>query len=148
MSAQAPVIVLIEDEPNLVTMYHVAFRTSGFGLLTAVDAKQGLDMIAHEKPDLVLLDIIIPKEQGKVVEFDKRIGFEVLKEIKNNPETKHIPVITLTNLDSPEDRKRSQELGALDYIIKANVLPREVVDRAKSAQGRGSRRVQNILLRE
>ena len=63
-----------------------------------------------------------------MVEFNKRVGFELLAKLKKNPKTKNIPVIVLTNLDSPEDRAKAKKLGSEEYLIKANFLPKEVVD--------------------
>lgn len=124
-------VLLIEDEPSLTAMYQAVFRDSPFDLLVTQDAKNGLAIALEQNPSLILLDIIIPKEEGKVIEFNKRIGFNLLARLKKNKETKNIPVVALTNLDSPEDRAKAEKLGAQEYLIKANYLPKEVVEKVK-----------------
>ncbi|MFA6391912.1 MAG: response regulator [Patescibacteria group bacterium] len=124
-------ILLVEDEPSLVSMYQAAFRNSTYELLVATNASGGLKLAQENGVSLVLLDVIIPEAEGKVIEFSKRVGFNLLGRLKKDPKTKNIPVITLTNLDSPEDRKKASSLGAVDYLIKANFLPKEVVETAK-----------------
>ncbi|MFA6525758.1 MAG: response regulator [Patescibacteria group bacterium] len=124
-------ILLVEDEPSLVSMYQAAFRNSAYELLVATNASGGLKLAQENGVSLVLLDVIIPEAEGKVIEFSKRVGFNLLARLKKDPKTKNVPVITLTNLDSPEDRKKASSLGAVDYLIKANFLPKEVVETAK-----------------
>jgi two-component system alkaline phosphatase synthesis response regulator PhoP len=124
-------ILLVEDEPSLVSMYQAAFRSSPYELMIASDAATGLKIAKENDTALVLLDVIIPEAEGKVIEFSKRVGLNLLTRLKKDPKTKNIPVVTLTNLDSPEDRKKASSLGAVDYLIKANFLPKEVVDTAK-----------------
>ncbi|PIS42724.1 MAG: response regulator [Candidatus Kerfeldbacteria bacterium CG08_land_8_20_14_0_20_40_16] len=121
-------VLLVEDEPSLTAMYQAVFRETPYELLATKDAKSGSELAEKELPKLILLDIIIPREDGKVVEFNKRVGFELLAKLKKNPKTKNIPVIVLTNLDSPEDRAKAKKLGSEEYLIKANFLPKEVVD--------------------
>lgn len=124
-------ILLVEDEPSLTAMYQAVFRDSPYNLLVTSDAKNGLALAIEKNPALILLDVIIPREEGKVVEFNKRVGFDLLKQLKKNKETKKIIVVVLTNLDSPEDRAKAEKLGAKQYIIKANLLPKEVVEIVK-----------------
>lgn len=123
-------ILLVEDEPSLTAMYQAVFRESPYDLIVTKDAKNGFELSEKDKPVLILLDIIIPQEDGRIVEFNKRVGFELLAKLKKNKQTKNIPVIILTNLDSPEDRAKAQRLGAVQYLIKANFLPKEVVNQA------------------
>ncbi|MBU0613262.1 response regulator [Patescibacteria group bacterium] len=123
-------ILLVEDEPSLIAMYQAAFRSSSYELLVAADAATGLKLAQENNISLILLDVIIPEAEGKVIEFSKRVGFNLLGRLKKDPKTKSIPVITLTNLDSPEDRVKASSLGAVDYLIKANFLPKEVVETA------------------
>ncbi len=115
-------ILLVEDEKMLSTMYSTKFIKEGFDLVPAYDGEEGLAKAKSEKPDLILLDIIMPKLDG----------FVVLKALKEDPELKNIPVLLLTNLGQDEDIKKGKELGANDYFIKANHTPAEVVDKAKS----------------
>ncbi len=114
--------MLIEDEEMLANMYEVKFQNEGFKMVKALDGEQGLILAAKEKPDFILLDVIMPKMDG----------FTVLKKLKENPETKNVPVLLLTNLGQDEDVKKGNELGAVGYLVKANITPSEVVDKVKS----------------
>jgi len=114
-------IVLIEDEEMLANMYETKFTNEGFQLRKALDGEAGLKLIEEDKPDLVLLDIIMPKLDG----------FSVLKKIRENAKTKDLPVILLTNLGQDEDIKKGQQLGAVGYLVKANLTPAEVVSKVQ-----------------
>jgi len=115
-------ILLIEDEEMLTNMYQVKFEHEGFILVKALDGEEGLKKAAAEKPDFILLDVIMPKMDG----------FTVLKKLKENAATKDIPVLLLTNLGQDEDVKKGSEFGAVGYLVKANITPSEVVDKVKS----------------
>ncbi len=93
----------------------------GFAVSGAVDGEEGLRKTEEEKPQLVLLDIILPGMDG----------FEVLKRMKENPELAKIPVILLTNLGQQEDVERGMSLGAKDYLVKAHFTPGEIVEKVK-----------------
>ena len=121
MADQKTKILLVEDEEMLANMYEVKFQNEGFILIKALDGMQGLELGKQEKPDFILLDIIMPKMDG----------FSVLKSLKEDPATKAIPVMLLTNLGQDEDVKRGKELGSVGYLVKANVTPSEVVDAVK-----------------
>lgn len=114
-------ILLIEDEEMLANMYEVKFRNEGFDLEKALDGADGLEKAKANKPDFILLDIIMPKMDG----------FSVLKALKENESTKDVPVMLLTNLGQDEDIEKGKELGAVGYLVKANVTPSEVVDEVK-----------------
>lgn len=120
-------VLLIEDEPSLISMYQAAFRLSQYELIVAQDAQAGFSAAVQNKPVIILLDIILPPAEGAVVEFNKRVGFDIMRKLKKHQRTKSIPVVMLTNLDSPDDREISKKLGAKEYIIKANFLPRQIV---------------------
>lgn len=106
-----PKIVFAEDDALLSRAVNVQLLDEGFKVLSATDGQSALKLIKKELPDLVLLDIIMPKLQG----------LDVLKALKSDAKTKKIPVIMLTNLDNPEDRTKARKLGALDYYVKASV---------------------------
>ncbi len=112
-------ILLVEDDPFLLSMYFVKFELENFKVVTAEDGEKGLSMSKKEKPDIILLDIMLPKMDG----------FEVLKELKKDDETKNIPVILLTNLSQKKEVSQGLSLGADDYLIKAHFMPSEVVDK-------------------
>jgi DNA-binding response OmpR family regulator len=103
-------ILVVEDEQILLRALNVELLSQGFEVLSAKDGETGLRLINEEKPGLVLLDLILPKMHG----------FEVLKAIKSNEDTREIPVIILSNLGQDSDIKKGLELGAEGYFIKAS----------------------------
>ena len=119
--AEGKKILLVEDEEMLANMYQVKFQNDGFHLIKAANGEEGLALADKEKPDMILLDVIMPKMDG----------FTVLKRLKENPNTKNIPVLLLTNLGQDEDIKKGNELGAVGYLVKANITPSEVVAKVK-----------------
>ena len=112
-------VLLVEDDTFLSGMYVKKLELENFEVKLASDGKQGLKMILEEIPDLILLDIILPKMSG----------FDILKEIKKDKKAKSIPVILLTNLGQKKDVERGFALGAKDYLIKAHFMPSEVVEK-------------------
>lgn len=118
-------VLLVEDERNLLKMYDRKFTLEGFRVLQAENGKQALEIVKTEKPAVILLDIIMP-------ELD---GFQVLERLESNPETKDIPVILLTNLNQETDIARGMNLGAKDFLVKANFEPDEVVEKVKRMLG-------------
>jgi len=118
-------ILLIEDEKMLAEMYQTKFKSEGYKIDLAFDGSEGLEAAKAEKPDIILLDIILPKLDG----------FLVLKELKKEASTKNIPVIMLSNLGQDEDIKKGKKMGATDYFVKANHTPAEIVDKVKEVLG-------------
>lgn len=114
-------ILLVEDDPFLLDMYSTKFKDVGFDVDIAQDGEMGISKTKELMPDLVLLDIVLPKKDG----------FEVLKTLKSDSQTAKIPVVMLTNLGLESDVKRGLELGAQSYIIKAHFTPTEVVAKIK-----------------
>lgn len=104
------VILLIEDDKFLVKLYSDKLNREEFDVSLAITGEEGLNKIRDEKPDIVLLDIILPQKNG----------FEILSEMKLDPKTKEIPVIILTNLGQESDIKTGLELGASDYLVKTD----------------------------
>ncbi len=115
-------ILLIEDDEILSKVLYEELTEAGFEVGRAFDGEEGLKMATSGKPDLVLLDIILPKKQG----------FDVLEELKQSPITNKIPVIMVTMLGKDEDIKRGLELGANDYIVKSQHAVGEIVDKIKT----------------
>ncbi|MDD5290382.1 MAG: response regulator [Patescibacteria group bacterium] len=114
-------ILIIEDDNFLSNMYRTKLELEGYVALTATNGEIGLKTAKEKRPNLILLDIIIPKMNG----------FEVLEGIKSDKNLKNIPVIMLTNLGQKDDIKKSFKLGADEYLIKAHFLPSEVVEKVK-----------------
>ncbi len=110
-------IIFIEDEPTIQKAMAEILIQERFEILGALDGKKGLELIKKEKPDLVLLDLILPEEDG----------FQVFKEIKESKELKNIPVIILTNLKGESVVKKAMNLGAAAYLVKADYELEDVV---------------------
>ncbi len=115
-------ILLVDDDALLVRMYQKKLENDGFTVETADDGDVALKKLPEFKPDLVLLDIMMPKMNG----------YEVLKNLKENQATKDLPVILLTNVgSSDEDIQKGLELGAVAYLVKAGNRPSAVVSKVK-----------------
>lgn len=110
-------ILLIEDDEFICQMYGMKFQQTPYELMLAKEGQEGLDRMKKEKPDLVLLDIVLPGLDG----------FEILQQAKSDPEVSAIPIILLTNLGQEEHIKKGMAAGAADYIVKAHFTPQEVV---------------------
>ncbi len=118
-------VLLVEDDEMLHTMYTQKFTREGYEVLSAYDGAEGVKVAQEQHPDIILLDIIMPKMDG----------FAALKKLKKDEATSSIPVILLTNLGQEEDIRKGRELGAVDYFIKANHTPQEVVEKVKEVLG-------------
>jgi len=119
-------ILIIEDDPFLSEMYAAKFNQNDFQTEVATDGKSGLAKIKADRPDLVLLDIVLPKMDG----------FEILKAIKGDPKFKDIPIVLLTNLGQKSEVEKGLSLGADEYIIKAHFTPTAVVAKIKEILNR------------
>ena len=117
-------ILFIEDEEALQkTLGNILSKE--YEVIKALDGQSGLDLAKKEKPDLILLDLILPKMNG----------FDVLKNLKNDPATKDIPIIILTNLDSVVDIDKALSLGAKTYLVKANYSLEEIAEKIREDIG-------------
>jgi DNA-binding response OmpR family regulator len=114
-------ILIVDDDAFLSGIYATKLELEGFEVLSARDGEEGVKTAAAEKPDLILLDVLMPKLDG----------FEALKRLKAEPATKDIPVIMLTNLGQKEDIEKGMQDGAVDYLIKAHFVPAEAVEKIK-----------------
>lgn len=114
-------ILLIEDDNDLSEMYKMRFIANDFEVKTASDGQKGLDELKNFIPDLVLLDIVMPKKDG----------FDLLEEVQNgdNEELKKIPIIILSNLASPIDVTEGKRLGARDWWIKSFNTPTQITQK-------------------
>jgi len=116
-------ILFIEDESVLQKTFGEVLKQEGYEMISALDGKSGLRLAKNKRPDLILLDLILPEMHG----------FEVLKGLKEDKETEGIPVIVLTNLEKIEDIDKALELGATTYLVKAQYSLEEVVEKIKKA---------------
>ena len=117
MADTAPNILIIEDDPLLSGLLAQEMESKKFRFRSALTGEEGLDIAKKEKPDIVLLDILLPGIDG----------FEVLKRIKEDPETKHAMVVILSNLGQQNDIMRGTQLGAEKYIVKVTLSLSEVI---------------------
>lgn len=115
-------VLLIEDEKFLGEAMERKFKASGYRFFNALNAASARGILAREKIDAILLDILLPDENG----------FSLLKSIKANEETKNIPVIIVTNLSQESDIKQGLSGGAVDYLVKSNIIPSYIVDRVNT----------------
>lgn len=118
-------IAIIEDDAVISQMYRMKFEADGFEVQLANNGKRGVAMVESFAPDLILMDLQMP-EMG---------GAEALGIIRKNEWGKNIPVIILTNLGQEESPKEIKDLGIHSYIVKAELTPRQVVQRVKEALG-------------
>ncbi|MFA5387781.1 MAG: response regulator [Candidatus Paceibacterota bacterium] len=114
-------ILVVEDEQILAEMYQDKFKKEGFEVIAAKDGKEGIKMMREQKPALVLLDILLPNENG----------IDFLKKQKKDPELSSVPIIVFSNFDDPETKKETLDLGVKEYLIKSNHNPREIVEQIK-----------------
>ena len=109
-------ILVVDDEPDVVSFIEATLRQDGFDVVKAFDGIGALDLVGSEKPDLILLDIMMPMMSG----------YEVCEQIKANPETQNIPVVCLTSAHTPDARAHSIRVGAATLVTKP-FFPAELV---------------------
>lgn len=117
-------ILFIDEEKSLVDIYRDFFANNGHDLITTYNIEKALEMSELESPDIVLLDIVIPKPENVIAEQ----GYDYLRQVKSNSKTKDIPVIVFSNLDTPQDREKCRDLGASAFIFKRDCSPKEVLN--------------------
>ena len=115
---QTKKILLIEDEAVLVDLYKIKFEKEGYNVEYAYDGKEGIEKAKKLIPELVLLDIVMPKIDG----------YQVLKELRRDPKTKNIIIYILSNLGQNDEIKEGLNKGADGYFVKANLTPMQLVD--------------------
>jgi len=116
-------ILVIEDDRSLQNALLEIISQEGFESESALDGEEGIAKIKTFKPDLILLDIILPKKDG----------FEVLEEIKKDETLKNIPVLILTNLEEVDNVQKALDLGATNYMVKSDFSLKEVVEKIRAA---------------
>lgn len=106
-------VLLIEDDEAASEMYRLRLAADGYNVVIAGDGEEGIAMAEKEQPDLIYLDLRLPKLDG----------FQVLEKLRSMPSTSAIPVVILTNYGEPELRERGLKLGALEFLVKADTTP-------------------------
>lgn len=115
-------ILLIEDDSSLINIFKSAVNNEKYDLILAADSEEGVQRAILEKPQIILLDILLPGKNG----------FECLRELKLHNKTKNIPVIILSNIGQEEEVKKSIALGAIDYLIKSDMTIQQIFDAVDS----------------
>jgi len=114
-------ILIVEDDPLISRMYQTVFKFEGFDVDMARNGEEGIEKLKKDKPSLVLLDIMMPKMSG----------IDVLREVKDDPMTKNIPVVVLTNLSGMRDAETALSMGAVKFIVKSKNKPKQIVAQIK-----------------
>ncbi|MEK7074844.1 MAG: response regulator, partial [Patescibacteria group bacterium] len=115
-------ILIVEDEPTLQRAILSVLTDQGYKIFSATNGEDAITIARKELPDLILLDLILPKKDG----------FAVLTDLKQEPATMNIPVIILTNLEGNADVERALALGATTYLVKTNYKLEEIAEKIKS----------------
>lgn len=115
-------ILFIEDEESLQKTMSDILTAAKYEMFSALDGEAGISAAKDKNPDLILLDLILPKKNG----------FEVLQELKKDPATKDIPIMVITNLEGSADIERALTLGATTYLVKANYSLQDIVAKIES----------------
>jgi len=118
-------VLVAEDDPFLLKVYETKMVKSGFDVKIAHDGEEVFKILETFVPDVMLLDLVMPKKDG----------FQVLAELKAKPTSPTFPIIVTSNLGQPEDKEKAKALGAKDYIIKSDVPISEIIERVKSTLG-------------
>ena len=118
-----PTVLLVEDDPFLSSVLRMKLEKESFKVVRAADGDEALNFLIEQgiKPDLILLDLILPKKNG----------FEVLEIIRQDPLLEKLPLIIISNLGQPSDIERGKALGVIDYFIKARLSVEELVNKVK-----------------
>ena len=114
-------ILIVEDDQIISSMYKTKLEADNFEVLIADNGADVLKLAKKQKPGIIMLDIILPQLDG----------FSVLEALKKNQATKNIPVVMLTNLGTDEDKIKGEKLGAIDYLVKADLTPSQIEEKIK-----------------
>lgn len=115
-------ILIIEDDPLIVKIYATRLTADGYEVISAENGEDGLKLIDQDGIDLIILDLMMPRIDG----------FALLEKIRATEKTKNLPVLVYSNLAQEEEVTRVKNLGATEFIVKANISPTEMVDKIKS----------------
>jgi DNA-binding response OmpR family regulator len=115
-------VLIVEDDDFFRDLIHKKLKSENFDVIEAADGKKGIEAIKEKKPDIVLLDLLLPNVDG----------FEVLSQARANADTANIPIIILSNLGQQEDIEKGLKLGANDYLIKSQFDMVQVIDKIKT----------------
>jgi DNA-binding response OmpR family regulator len=129
MSTKKIKVAIIEDDIAIVQMYRTKFENEGYEVATAPDGVSGLQLIEQFDPDVILLDLMMPNMNG----------LDMLKSLRQTPAGKDAKVVVLTNMGDTETATRVYKMEANDYIVKAEMTPKQVADRVKALLAKGAK---------
>ena len=121
-------ILIIEDEEIISNLLARKLSQVGYEVRVAFNGKEGMEMLCQEKPDLILIDIVMPQKDG----------FETIAEIKSDQTLKDIPIIIVSNSGQPVELDKARELGVNDWLIKTDFDPQEVIQKVNKALAKTS----------
>ena len=124
-AAKIKKILLVEDDDALASVYQTRLQAEGFDIRRVANGEEALATAIEYKPNLILLDVMMPKVSG----------FDVLDILRNTPETTNVKIIMLTALSQDSDKERAESMGVDDYLVKSQVVIADVVDRIKQHLG-------------
>lgn len=119
-------ILLVEDEELIIKLLQKKLLSEGYDVSLATDGEEGMNKVRDYKPDLILLDIVMPKKGG----------FEVLEDLNRDSDLRNIPVIIISNSGQPMELDRAQRLGVKDWLIKTEFDPKEVLEKVVKQIGK------------
>ena len=120
-SEKSKKVLIVEDDEHVSHAYSVKLKMEGVDSVIASDGEEGVAKAKTESPDLIMLDVMLPKKDG----------FEVLSDLKKDPATKDIPVLIMSNLGQPSDIEKAHALGAAEYLVKIDYSIKDIVDKVK-----------------
>lgn len=118
-------ILIVDDDESVRRIYREVFTKEGFSVLSASDGLEGLDVAIRENPDLIFTGIIMPRMDG----------FEMIRNLKRNVKTAQIPILMFSHLGREEDKRRAQDLGVQDFVVRSLTTPHQVAERVKMLLG-------------
>ncbi|HEY6737179.1 MAG TPA: response regulator [Candidatus Saccharimonadia bacterium] len=128
MSANKVKVAIIEDDIAIVQMYRTKFENEGYEVATAQDGVAGLELLTNFQPDIVLLDLMMPNMNG----------LDMLSKLRNQPGGRQTKVVVLTNMGDTETATKVYKMAADDYIVKAEMTPKQVAERVKALLGKST----------
>ena len=122
MAESSKKVLIVEDDQQISRVYEIQLKKEGISTIVARDGEEAIKLLMKEKPDLVVLDLMLPKKDG----------FDVLREVRGNPDLSKIPMIIISNLGQADDKTRALELGATEYLVKIDQSILEIIKKIKN----------------
>lgn len=136
MTNQTTKILLVEDEPMIAQLY-AAVLQSKYSVVTAHSKQAAIERLQEQRPDVLLLDLMIPIGVGEdLITYDHPVGFDILEWMRHHKDLQKTKVVIVTNVESDEHRRHAERLGAVLYLVKASMEPYELVRHVDAVTGR------------